>query len=59
MWVILNFGIWGIFLQGEKFLGAKICASIGVEFLAVESIGMFALALYGYVYTSFLWSFLH
>jgi hypothetical protein len=32
MWVIPDFRIWGIFLQGEKSLGAKICMSFGVEF---------------------------
>jgi hypothetical protein len=33
MWVIPDFGIWGIFLQGEKSWGAKIRMSFGVEFL--------------------------
>jgi len=37
MWVIPDFGIWGIFLQGEKSWGAKICTSFGIEFFAVES----------------------
>jgi hypothetical protein len=34
MWVIPDFGIWGIFLQkkGEKSWGAKIRTSFGVEF---------------------------
>jgi hypothetical protein len=33
MWVIPDFGIWGIFLQGEKSWGAKIHTSFGIEFL--------------------------
>jgi hypothetical protein len=27
-----DFGIWGIFLKGEKFWGAKICTFFLVEF---------------------------
>jgi hypothetical protein len=33
MWVIPDFGIWGIFLQGEKFWGGKIRTSFGIKFL--------------------------